>query len=72
MLDRETYLPVAELALKGTIANILPNGEVDNVSWGTPMGLDLDFYRNVRKTSMPYGQALTIAALVEWQRTVAL
>jgi unsaturated rhamnogalacturonyl hydrolase len=44
------------------------DGEVLNVSFGTGMGYDLDHYREIPLTSMPYGQALAILALVEWMR----
>jgi unsaturated rhamnogalacturonyl hydrolase len=32
---------------------------------GTAMGMDLDYYRNVQVTQMPYGQSLSILALAE-------
>jgi unsaturated rhamnogalacturonyl hydrolase len=47
---------------------VQPNGEVANVSKGTPVGLDLDFYRTIPKLTVPYGQSLVILALGEWLR----
>lgn len=32
------------------------------------MGHDLEFYVKIPITSMPYGQALAMLALVEWER----
>ena len=39
------------------------------VLFGTGMGSDLDFYRNIPLTSMPYGQAMAILCLAEYLRT---
>ncbi|KAB8313436.1 glycoside hydrolase family 105 protein [Erwinia endophytica] len=60
------YIAVAEKALKGIIARINPDGELTQVSFGTGMGKDLDFYRQIPLTSMPYGQAMAILCLVEY------
>jgi unsaturated rhamnogalacturonyl hydrolase len=67
---RKRYLPgqyeaVGIKALKGVLANISPQGELMNVSFGTAMGRDLDFYKKIPLTSMPYGQALAILCLSE-------
>jgi unsaturated rhamnogalacturonyl hydrolase len=59
---------MALAGLKGCIAQVQPNGEVANVSKGTPVGLDLDFYRTIPKLTVPYGQSLVILALGEWLR----
>lgn len=64
----QTYLPTATKALDGVIANILPSGELENTSFGTGMGRNLQFYHDIPITSMPYGQALAMLALVEWER----
>ena len=37
--------------------------------FGTGMGSDLDFYREIPLTSMPYGQAMAILCLAEYCRT---
>jgi len=63
------YSPVAEQAVRAVIANISDDGELQQVSFGTGMGSDLDFYRNIPRTSMPYGQAMAILCLAEYLRT---
>lgn len=63
------YKAVAERAVRAIIANISDDGELQQVSFGTGMGSDLDFYRNIPLTSMPYGQAMAILCLAEYLRT---
>ena len=63
------YSAVAEQAVRAVIANISDDGELQQVSFGTGMGSDLDFYRNIPRTSMPYGQAMAILCLAEYLRT---
>ena len=58
-------------ALKAVIANIDASGELKQVSFGTPVFNDLDGYRKVPLTSMPYGQAMAILALGEFRRAFA-
>ncbi|ORX40901.1 glycosyl hydrolase family 88-domain-containing protein [Kockovaella imperatae] len=72
VLSARKYLPMANAALVGVTGKILPNGEVDGVSSVTPMGEDFTHYREIPITPMPYGQALVMAALVEWERLYAL
>jgi unsaturated rhamnogalacturonyl hydrolase len=55
-------------AVKAVLANIDASGELKQVSFGTPVFKDLDGYRNVPLTSMPYGQAMAILALGEFKR----
>lgn len=62
------YESVGLRALKAVLANIDASGELRNVSFGTPVFDDLDGYRTVPLTSMPYGQAMAILALVEFRR----
>ncbi|WP_428944753.1 glycoside hydrolase family 88/105 protein [Pantoea sp. FN060301] len=62
----QRYVAVAEKALKGLIANINSDGELTQVSFGTAMGKNLDYYRQIPLTSMPYGQAMAILCLVEY------
>ncbi|WP_226570679.1 beta-galactosidase BglB [Mangrovibacter yixingensis] len=62
------YLPVAERAVKAIVENISPEGELLQVSFGTGMGSNLDFYREIPLTSMPYGQAMAILCLTEYLR----
>ncbi|TYJ51833.1 hypothetical protein B9479_007573 [Cryptococcus floricola] len=68
LLADPSYRQTADTALFGIIAQIQPDGQVDNVSFGTGMGPDLQFYKDIPITPMPYGQALAMHALVEWER----
>ena len=65
----DSYAQVAECAVKGVVANINDKGELLNVSFGTGMGHDLDFYKAIPRTSMPYGQAMAMLCLSEQLRT---
>lgn len=47
------------------LANIDASGTVQNVSYGTRMGPDLQFYRDIPLQPTGYGQALAILCLVE-------
>ncbi len=67
-LDAE-YETVAERGMKGVVDNISADGELKQVSTGTPMGYDLDFYRQIRLTPMPYGQSMAILCLTELLRS---
>ena len=64
----DEYRPMAEKALRGVIANINEDGELKQVSFGTAMGSDLEYYRQVPLTSMPYGQAMALLCLTEYLR----
>lgn len=59
---------VAIRAVRAVLDNITPEGELLNTSFGTGMGSDLQHYKNIPITSMPYGQAMAIMALVEFLR----
>jgi len=63
------YEQVGVKAIKAVLANISESGELRNVSFGTAMGSDLDFYRKIPLTAMPYGQSMAILALAEYMRT---
>lgn len=63
------YFNMAEKAVKGVIENINPEGGLEQVSFGTAMGENLDYYKNIPLTSMPYGQAMAILCLSEYMRT---
>jgi unsaturated rhamnogalacturonyl hydrolase len=52
-------------ALDCVMANIDQNGTVGNVSYGTRMGRDLQFYRDIPIQPTAYGQALAILFLAE-------
>lgn len=57
-------------ALDAVRRNISAHGVVDNVSYGTRMGHDLQFYRDIPIQPTGYGQALSILCLVEGLATV--
>lgn len=52
-------------ALECVMQNIDDDGVVEQVSYGTGMGKDLDHYRNIPLCPMTYGQALAILVLLE-------
>jgi unsaturated rhamnogalacturonyl hydrolase len=52
-------------ALDAVLANIDETGTVANVSYGTRMGHDLQFYRDIPIQPTGYGQALAILCLAE-------
>jgi unsaturated rhamnogalacturonyl hydrolase len=62
------YEPMAIKAVKAVLAKIAPDGELQDVSFGTALGSDLQYYRDVKLTSMPYGQSLAILCLTELMR----
>ena len=62
------YAQTAESAIRGIVKHISPEGELLQTSFGTGMGHDLDFYRDIPLTSMPYGQAMAILCLTEYLR----
>lgn len=57
-------------ALGAVLANIDENGVVSNVSYGTRMGHDLQFYRDIPIQPTGYGQALSILCLSEGLETL--
>ncbi|OBT75581.1 hypothetical protein VF21_05816 [Pseudogymnoascus sp. 05NY08] len=63
------YRVVAEEAIRALMGAIDERGELQNTSFGTGMGTDLDFYKKIPLTAMPYGQAMAIMALGEYLRT---
>ena len=60
------YRGVAIKAVQAVLGNISPEGELLNTSFGTGMGHDLQHYKDIPRTSMPYGQAMAIMTLVEF------
>lgn len=68
LISGDHYRACADKALAGVINCVGPDGEVNQVSFGTGMGPNLQFYKDIAITSMPYGQALAMLALVEWER----
>jgi unsaturated rhamnogalacturonyl hydrolase len=63
------YLEPAVKGIKAVLSRINPEGELLEVSFGTGMGSDLQQYKDIAITSMPYGQAMAIMALGEFLRT---
>ncbi|WP_213982441.1 glycoside hydrolase family 88 protein [Sphingomonas sp. dw_22] len=63
------YEAVAIKAVQAVLANIDASGELKQVSFGTAMGDTMQFYKDIPRTSMPYGQSLAIVALAEFLRT---
>ena len=63
------YEETAHRAIKAVLQKITPQGELLDVSFGTGMGHDLQHYKDIPLTSMPYGQAMAIMALGEFLRT---
>ncbi len=55
----------AEKALLGVLSQIDGDGVVRGVSYGTPMGKTLDFYKTVEICPTAYGQGLTFLMLTE-------
>lgn len=61
------YEAMAIRALKGVLAHINDDGELTQVSFGTPVFDTLQGYRDIPLTSMPYGQSMAILALGEFR-----
>jgi unsaturated rhamnogalacturonyl hydrolase len=59
------YAAIGARALDAVIHRIAADGTVEQVSYGTPMGLDIDHYRRIPRCPMAYGQALSILLLTE-------
>lgn len=66
LLDK-TYLRLVDKAHGAILARIGPDGFLADVSDGTAMGPDLDFYRSIPNLPTPYGQALGTLFLSELQ-----
>ena len=64
LLD-ESYSSMASKAIAGICRNIADDGTVLNVSAGTAIGMDAEFYKKIVIRPMAYGQALTLVALAE-------
>lgn len=62
------YAAMGLRAAQGVVRHINDQGELTQVSFGTAMGNDLNFYREIPLTSMPYGQAMAILCLSEYLR----
>ena len=62
------YREVGLKAVVAVLSQINEHGELINTSFGTGMGHDLEHYTKIERTSMPYGQAMAVMALVEFMR----
>jgi len=62
------YEEIGVRAVKAVLGKINKDGELLDTSFGTGMGEDLQHYMDIERTSMPYGQAMAIMALVEYLR----
>ena len=67
----DAYREAAEKAAEGVRARIDADGTVRDVSYGTPMGMDLDFYRKVPLQATAYGQGLAYMMFMEMRRNEA-
>lgn len=67
-ISGEVYQDSAVKAIKAVIERIDKDGELQEVSFGTGMGHNLQHYKDIKITSMPYGQAMAIMALGEYLR----
>jgi len=67
-ISGEVYQEAAVKAVKAVLKRIDKDGELQEVSFGTGMGHDLQHYKDIKITSMPYGQAMAIMALGEYLR----
>lgn len=63
------YQSIGLKGLEAVINNVNEKGIVQNVSFGTPMGPSKDFYKAIKLTAMPYGQAMTLLCIVERMRS---
>lgn len=64
-IDRQEYGTLIEKAMVHLMDYIAEDGTVQQVSYGTPIGYDGDFYKNIPCCPMTYGQALVILNLQE-------
>ncbi|KAG6890891.1 hypothetical protein C0995_000848 [Termitomyces sp. Mi166 len=65
----ERYITAANKAIQGVLDNISKKGELKQVSFGTPVFDNVEEYKKVPLTSMPYGQSLALLACTEYLRT---
>lgn len=66
----KSYLEVGLKGLKAVLDNIREDGEVKQVSYGTAMGHNLEFYKEIPLQRMAYGQSMAMLALVEGQHNL--
>ncbi|HZG58132.1 glycoside hydrolase family 88/105 protein [Paenibacillus sp.] len=61
----ESYRACGLKALEAVIGRIDEDGAVQGVSYGTRMGRTKQFYKDIPRCPMPYGQSMTLLMLVE-------
>jgi Predicted unsaturated glucuronyl hydrolase involved in regulation of bacterial surface properties, and related proteins len=66
----ESYRAMGLKACEAVLARVDETGAVGQVSYGTPMGNDADFYKKIPVCPMAYGQALTVHLLGEARRLI--
>lgn len=64
LLD-ETYVEVADRAIAAVVGQVEEDGTVAGVSYGTGMGHDKQFYKDIKVCPTAYGQGLTFLMLTE-------
>lgn len=63
------WLECAKKSLEPILELITEDGVLNQVSYGTPMGREsIEFYKEIPIKPMPYGQALAILFLLEYQK----
>jgi unsaturated rhamnogalacturonyl hydrolase len=62
----QEYKGVAYKAIQGMLKEVNEDGALQKVSVGTGMGDSLDFYKEIKITTMPYGQSLAVLCLAEF------
>lgn len=65
ILPKEEYWGLIQNALVSILGYISEDGTVGNVSYGTPIGFNAEFYRTIPCCPMTYGQAMMILLLQE-------
>ena len=61
----DSYLPCVKRGIRGILKNIDKDGTVLNVSGGTGVGNNAEYYKKMLIAPMAYGQSLVILALYE-------
>jgi unsaturated rhamnogalacturonyl hydrolase len=67
-IQGEEFRNSALKAIRAVLGKVSDEGELMDVSFGTAMGHTLQHYKDIDRTSMPYGQAMAIMALGEFLR----
>lgn len=61
----QKFLGVGNKALEAVLNNIDGKGVVQQVSYGTPVGPNTQFYKDIPLSPMTYGQAMALLILIE-------